>query len=235
MFVMTHARPFLGVGFAGTLFLLGNSTIGSACEPPKIIREATPAEIRAYFKGQHKTVLTLLGYSAADYEDKAALTAHVTEVLDRADPRTTIVNIGATPDGIGVVYELAKKRGFTTSGIVSTQARESKASLSPCVDVVFFVKDATWGGFVEGTERLSPTSTAMVDVSDRLVAIGGGEVARDELIAAKRAGKDVRFIAADMNHAIARERALKRGQPAPTDFRGAAAAALGGAPRVPGK
>ena len=92
-----------------------------------MIRDATPAEIRTYFKGQHKTVLTLLGYSAADYEDKAALIAHATEILERADPRTTIVNIGATPDGIGVVYELAKKKGFTTSGIVSTQARESKA------------------------------------------------------------------------------------------------------------
>ena len=62
---------------------------------------------------------------------------------------------------------------------------------------MFFVKDASWGGFIEGTERLSPTSTAMVEVSDRLVAIGGGDVARDELIAAKRAGKDVRFIPAD--------------------------------------
>ena len=92
---------------------------------------------------------------------------------------------------------------------------------------MFFVKDASWGGFVKGTESLSPTSAAMVEVSDRLVAIGGGEVTRDELVAAKRAGKDVHFIAADMNHAIARERALKRGQPVPTDFRGAAYAALG--------
>ena len=41
----------------------------------------------------------------------------------------------------------------------------------------------------------------MVEVSDRLVAIGGGDVARDEFIAAKRAGKDVTFIAADMDHA----------------------------------
>ncbi len=195
-----------------------------------MIREATPAEIRAYFKDQRKTVLTLLGYSAAEYEDKAALVAHATEILDGADPKTTILNIGATTDGVGVVYELAKKKGFTTSGIVSTQARESKASISTCVDVVFFVKDASWGGFLEGTELLSPTSAAMVDVSDRIVAIGGGEVARDEFIAAKRAGKNVTFIAADMNHAIARDRALQKGQPAPTDFRGAAGVAFDRAP-----
>ena len=231
MFFIARARSFFGAGFSGALFLLGSSNVGIACELPKMIREATPAEIRAYFKDQHKTVLTLLGYSAADYEDKAALIAHATEILDRGDPKTTIVNIGATPDGIGVVYELAKKKGFTTSGIVSTQARESKASLSPCVDVVFFVKDASWGGFLEGTERLSPTSAAMVEASDRIVAIGGGEISRDELTAAKRAGKDVTFIPADMNHTIARERALKRGQAVPTDFRGAAGVAFGGAPR----
>ena len=88
------------------------------------------------------------------------------------------------------MYELAKQRGFTTSGIVSTQARESNATLSPCVDHVFFVQDPSWGGFVEGSERLSPTSAALVDVSDHLVAIGGGEVARDELVAATRAGKN---------------------------------------------
>jgi hypothetical protein len=225
--LITRAQSFLLVGFSGALLLSPN--ILSACEPPKMIREATAAEIRTYFKDQQKTVLTLLGYSAADYEDKAALIAHATEILDRANPKTTIVNIGATPDGIGVVYALAKKKGFTTSGIVSTQARETKASISPCVDVVFFVKDATWGGIIEGTEQLSPTSTAMVEASDRLVAIGGGDVARDELIAAKLAGKDARFIAADMNHAIARERALKRGQPVPTDFRGAVGVAFGSA------
>ena len=208
------------------LLFLGSGNIASACQPPTMTREATPDEIRTYFKAQGKSVLTLLGYSGTGYEDKAALLAHVTEVLDGADPTRTILNIGATLDGIGVVYEIAKKKGFTTSGIVSTQARESKATLSPCVDVVFFVKDELWGGFIEGTTRLSPTSTAMVEVSDRVVAIGGGDVARDEFIAAKRAAKDVKFIPADMNHAIARERAMKRGEPAPTDFRGALGAAL---------
>ena len=146
----------------------------------------------------------------------------------RPIPRTTIVNIGATPDGIGRVYDLAKQRGFTTSGIVSTQARQSGATISPCVDVVFFVPDSSWGGFVEDTGRLSPTSAAIVDVSDRLVAIGGGEVTRDELTGATRAGKNIRFIPADMNHRIARDRAVKRGLTPPSDFRGAADAVFGG-------
>jgi hypothetical protein len=171
------------------------------------------------------TVLTFLGYSAAEYENKQAMLEQAARVLEQFDPARTIVNIGATPDGIGAVYEVARQKGFVTAGIVSTQAKEGKTALSPCVDIVFFVKDATWGGFLDGTQRLSPTSTATVESSDRIVAIGGGEVARDELTAARRLGKNARFIPADMNHAIARERAQKKGQPAPTDFQGAAATA----------
>jgi hypothetical protein len=217
------------IALGGAFFLLvafAAKAAAAQCGAPAIT-EATLDEIRAHFRAQNKIILSLLGYSAAGYEDKAAMMKHATDLLTHADPRTTIVNIGATPDGVGVVYELAKNMGFTTTGIVSSQARDNKVALSPCVDTVFFVKDATWGGFIEDSQRLSPTSTAIVEVSDRLVAIGGGEVARDELTAAKRAGKPVTFIPADMNHTIARETASKKGQPAPTDFRGAADAVFG--------
>jgi NADPH:quinone reductase-like Zn-dependent oxidoreductase len=168
-------------------------------------------------------VLTFLGYSGAEYEDKPLMIQQATRILGEFDPQSTIVNIGATAAGIGAVYEVAKRKGFTTSGIVSTQAKESDVALSPCVDIVFFVRDATWGGLLSGTQVLSPTSTAMVENSDVVVAIGGAEIARDELVAAKRAGKRVEFFAADMDHQIAREKALIRGEPTPTDFRGAAA------------
>jgi hypothetical protein len=117
---------------------------------------------------------------------------------------------------------LAKDKGFITTGIVSTQAKKYDSKLSTCVDYIFYVEDATWGGFIEGGDRLSPTSTAMVEKSDILIGIGGGEVARDELIAAERLGKEVRFIPADMNHQRAREKAKKKGLPAPTNFSGAA-------------
>jgi hypothetical protein len=226
-----HGRSIGCSGLCAALLLLGVSDIAWTCDGPKTTKEATPAEIREFYKVQSKAVVTLLGYSGADYEDGDALARHATSILEQYDPQKTIVNIGATVDGIGRVYELAKQKGFTTTGIVSTQARDSQASISPCADVVFFVRDASWGGFVEGTEQLSPTSAAMVDESDRLVAIGGGEVARDELIAAKRAGKNITFIPADMNHRIAQTKAAKRGQAPPTDFRGAADAVFGsGAP-----
>jgi len=187
------------------------------------IRETAPEEIRAFFTGKGMRVLTFLGYSGAEYENKAMMLEQAARILDQFDPKKTIVNIGATPEGIGAVYEAAKRKGFLTTGIVSTQAKKSNATLSPCVDIVFYVRDSIWGGFRPGTEELSPTSKAMVENSDVLVAIGGGEVARDELIAAMQAGKRVQFIPADMHHLITREKALKNAQPVPTDFRGEAA------------
>ena len=176
-----------------------------SCEPPSMIRDATPKEVHAFFKGKRMKVLTFLGYSGAEYENKPMMIEQATRILGQFDPKKTIVNIGATSEGIGAIYEVANRKGFITSGIVSTQAKENNATLSPCVNIVFFVRDATWGGFLPGTEALSPTSTAMVESSDVVIAIGGGEVARDELIAAKQAVKPIQFIPADMNHQIARE------------------------------
>ena len=213
------------VAFCLCLLTLCFAQKAPGCDPPSTIREAAPEEIRAFFKGKGLQVLTFLGYSGAGYENMELMIEQATRVLEQFDPEKTMVNIGATPEGIGAVYEVAKRKGFTTSGIVSTQAKAANVTLSPCVDIVFYVPDATWGGFLPGAETLSPTSTAMVENSDVVIAIGGGEVARDELTAAKRAGKRVQFISADMNHRIALEKALKKGQPAPTDFRGAAATA----------
>jgi hypothetical protein len=185
------------------------------------LKIATLDDIRAFFRAQQKVVLTFEGYSGAGYEDTASMRKHAERILSEFDPAGTIVNIGATPDGIGAVYEIAKRKGFATTGIVSSQARKSKMKLSPHVDQVFYVEDPGWGGFLKGTRELSPTSNAIVAISDIMIGIGGGEVARDELVAAKLSGKQVRFIPADMNHQKARESARKKNLPEPTDFRGA--------------
>ena len=111
-------------------------------------------------------------------------------------------------------------------GIVSTLARDERVALAKCVDYVLFVKDSTWGGQVPGTNHLSPTSAAIVESSTSFVAIGGGDVTRDEMLAAGQSGKPVTFIPADMNHKIAREKARKRGEAEPIDFRGSAHPAL---------
>jgi len=187
-----------------------------------VVKRATLEDIKAFFKGKQQTVLTFVGYSGAGYEDEASMRKEAERILSEFDPAKTIVNIGATPNGIGAIYEIAKREGFLTTGIVSSQARRYKVKPSPYVDHIFYVEDKTWGGFVSGTKELSPTSKAMVENSDIIVGIGGGEVARDELVAAKSSGKKVHFIPADMNHQKARESARKKKLPEPTDFRGAA-------------
>lgn len=185
-------------------------------------KAATPAEIRHFFEQQHKTVLTFIGYSGAGYQDPEAMTRIAASVLDGYDPANTLVNIGATREGIGAVYKLAKERGFITTGIVSTQARRHAAELSPWVDHVFFVEDETWGGVVDASGQLSPTSAAMVENSDIMIGIGGGEVGRDEMLAAKRLKKEVRYFPAELNHRHAIETAKRKGLPVPTNFSGAA-------------
>ena len=166
-------------------------------------------------------VLTFVGYSGAGYEDCDALHAHIKTVLSFHDPKRYLVNCGATEEGIGAVYALAKAEGFETIGIVSSQAAVNECKLSPYVDTVFFVPDETWGGYLPNGE-LSATSAAIVDVSDVIVGIGGGEVARDELLAAKAAGRRTNYIPADLNHLTAIKKAVSKGQPTPTDFSGAA-------------
>ncbi len=230
-------RKFAAAAMAWIVAMAAANGAGATgCQPPRQLADATPEQVRMFFAADGRAVVTFLGYSGAGYEDPAAMLAHARRVLEQVDPRRTIVNIGATAEGIGAVYELAKQRGFATTGIVSMEARRSGAALSPCVDTVFFVADASWGGYLPGTRTLSPTSAAMVAVSSRLVAIGGGEVARDELLAAKEAGRQVVFIAADMNHRAAVIKAASRGQPLPHDFRGAAHEAMKPASsRVPAK
>src|SRR6185503_15942804 len=108
-------------------------------------------------------------------------------ILDGLDPATTFINIGATKVGIGAVYELAKRKGFTTMGIASALARDEK--VSEYVDHVFYIPDSQWGGKLPGTDQLSPTSAAIVQCSTSCVAIGGGDVTRDEMLAARKIGK----------------------------------------------
>jgi hypothetical protein len=197
-----------------------------ACKGPAHIYTGDAATIARQLKATGKKVLTFVGYSGAGYQDPDALAREASRILDRHAPARTLINIGGTAEGIGQIYALAKGKGFKTLGIVSSLARQEQVPLSACVDTVFFVPDSTWGGELPRGKGLSPTSSAIVLSSDALVGIGGGEVARDELLAARRAGKPVTFIPADMNHQLAREKARSKGQPEPTEFGGAAAAAL---------
>lgn len=204
---------------------MGFSIVAGTRSGPQIL-EAQPSAVKACVLDTGKTVLTFGGYSASGYEDPQAMMARAELELAARRPADTLVNIGATAVGIGAVYDLAKRMGFTTMGIVSSRARDEKVELSRCVDLVFYVPDPSWGGRLRHSERLSPTSEAIVLVSGTYIAIGGGEIARDELLAMRQAGRTTVFVPADTNHKLALEQARKAHRPKPTDFRGAAHAAF---------
>ena len=138
------------------------------CPGPHQVGEATLSEILQFVQEKKMVVLTFAGFSGAAYENPAGMLENASEILRKQDPEKTLINIGATRDGIGAVYEVAKAMGFTTMGIVSSLAQAEGVALSPCVDYVFYVQDDSWGGRVRGEERLSPTSEAIVEVSFRL-------------------------------------------------------------------
>jgi hypothetical protein len=187
----------------------------------------SPSEVQRFFDQRRKLVITFVGYSDSGYEDVGGMLDKARSILSGYPADKTIVNIGATSSGIGAVYDVAKEMGFETTGIVSTQVKKYQAEISDKVDHVFYVTDDSWGGFEDNTKILTPTSQAMVQCSDIMICIGGGPVSRDEMIAAKRAGKEIKYIPADMNHKTAVDKARKKGLPIPKDFRGAAYAVFG--------
>ncbi len=223
---MLRLNPLLFMLGGWLLLSATDSTLAAACKGTPRQQVAAPDEVVAAVRARGLQVLTFAGYSGAGYQDEAAMRTLAAHILDGEDPARVLVNAGGTAEGIGAVYALARARGFATLGIVSTLARDEGVALSPCVDLVVFVPDAGWGGLDSTTGRLSPTSQAMVQASDRLVAIGGGDIARDELLAARALGRPVVFHPADMQHAAAIDKARRKGLPAPTDFRGAAHLAL---------
>lgn len=179
----------------------------------------TPEEVIAFFQQQGKTIVTFYGYSVK-YNDEEGMLKIVREVLSNYHPEKTLVNIGATMGGMGTAYPLIKSMGFTTTGIVSTEALDFPDSISTAVDHVCFIKDKQWGGNLPNSNELSPTSKAMVACSDILVAIGGNDVARDELLAGKAQGKPIQYFPAEMDHEAAIKRAKYLGVPLPESFMG---------------
>lgn len=78
------------------------------------------------------------------------------------------------------MYEPAARRGFTTIGIVSSNAQKEQVSFANDVNIVYVIEDDAWGGYIDGSQTPSPTSSVMVEASDVLIFIGGGDIARHE-------------------------------------------------------
>jgi hypothetical protein len=182
----------------------------------------SPEQAVSFIKGLGKTLLTFYGFSGMGYEDEQEVLGTAREILSRYSPQTTLVNIGATSTGIGAIYPLAKSMGFTTAGIVSTEALGHLEEISEAVDYICFIEDNQWGGKLPDSDELSPTSKAMVACSDILVGIGGGGISLDEMLAGHEQGKQILYFPADMNHERAQRQAERKGLPPPTSFKGSA-------------
>ena len=180
----------------------------------------TPSEAVAFIRSLNKTILTFYGYSGMGYEDESGMLNIAREVLTGHSPELTLVNIGATAVGIGMVYPLAKSMGFETAGIVTTGVLRHPERISSAVDHICFVKDNQYGGKLPYSDELSPTSKAMVECSDILVGIGGGDISQVEMVAGKAMGKQVRYFPAEMNHERAIRYAAQKGLPPPKSFLG---------------
>ena len=165
-----------------------------------------------------RLIITFMGFSGTGYELVEDVRKKLADILSRYKPSEVVINAGATEVGIGMVYKVAKLKGFSTLGVVSTQAKKYNAEISPYLDHCIYIQDREWGGVING--EISPTSEVMVSISDKVYAIGGGLVAKDEFMASKKLGKEVHFIPAEMNHERAIDKAHKKGRSKPIDFRG---------------
>lgn len=177
-------------------------------------------EAIAFIRSRQKTVLTFFGYSGMGYEYEKALLNIAQMILSERFAHTTLVNIGATSVGIGAVYPLAKSMGFETAGIVTAGTLKDPTDISKAVDHVCFMKDDQFGGNLPNSNELSPTSKAMVECSDELIAIGGNDISLQELLAGQAMGKPIQYFPAEMKHEWAIRRAKKMGLPIPGSFLG---------------
>ena len=77
---MEHAKFKWHIGLCVSLLAMLFVRIAQGCDQPQTISEATPKKIHSFFKGKKMKVLTFLGYSAAEYENKAEMLKHAARV-----------------------------------------------------------------------------------------------------------------------------------------------------------
>jgi hypothetical protein len=202
----------------------------------------TVADVEHAVAPNGEKVIGLGGYSELGYEDPAEMLLQIRKMEEAIPPEMRskfVIAIGASSEGIGAAYALAKELGFRTAGIISSEGRSYLGpEATKNVDVIVSVQDSTWGGFLKGGHKgtiadLSPTSRAVVGASDRLLYLGGGDVGGAEILSGKEAGMKADFLPFEENHAIATAKALKKNQPAPTNFNGPAEGYIESAPELP--
>lgn len=132
-------------------------------------------EVIELVHARKKKVFTLFGYSALGYKHPELMLDAVRSDLRELDPSEYTICIGATEEGIGAAYFVAKEMGFDTIGIVSTLALAYSGRFSDYVDAIYIVNDDLWGGYIPGTMNIAETTKTFLGVSDVISAYGGGQ------------------------------------------------------------
>ncbi len=140
----------------------------------------------------NKKVVTFAGFSRQGYKDHQAFHDAIVHELNQLDSKKYIINAGGSSVGIGYVYEVAKKMGFQTIGTVSEKAGDP-ASQSRYADEIFVIKDNLYGGYDPKTGQRSTTTETFLAISDKLVAMAGGQITGMEIEMFQKAGKKIIF------------------------------------------
>ncbi|QHE91835.1 hypothetical protein PI93_019550 [Pandoraea fibrosis] len=141
---------------------------------------------------QGKHVMVFSGYSGLGYKDPAKLHDQIQKELKRAIDihgiARTCVAAGATSDGIGVVYDEAKRLSpdIVTIGVVSEQARGDDSLSSNC-DHVIYVDDpeGTWKVLDENGRSYMAylaRNNESHSKTGEFLAFGGGAVTLSEVL-----------------------------------------------------
>lgn len=143
---------------------------------------------------KNRHVIVFSGFSALGYKDihhlKESLHSELEKAISKYGAHALCVVAGATDEGIGVVYNLAKKMGIETLGIVSEQAI---GFVSSNCDKVVYIADPTgsWKVLDEtGNSYMVYVATRNDKISrtGEFIAFGGGEVTLSELNEARSIG-----------------------------------------------
>ncbi|MBU2713514.1 dermonecrotic toxin domain-containing protein [Zooshikella harenae] len=151
----------------------------------------------------NKRVVVFSGFSGLGYENTEVLQAILSEILDNEitlyGQDNVVVVAGATGEGIGAVYEVARNKGLTRLGIVSEEAvpkyssglpdPDSFPSLTEKNDVFVPDPEGTWKVLdPNGESYMVTVAKGNEQFKGKFYAIGGGKVTLSELQEAKNLG-----------------------------------------------
>ncbi|WP_163833611.1 hypothetical protein [Spartinivicinus ruber] len=186
-----------------------NTTESPSSETPFTAEElaAKHAEVKTTIENitANKRVIVFSGYSGLGYADATVyaefnepyldLENTLSEILDKEIERygkdNIVVVAGATEEGIGTVYGVAKSKNLTTLGIVSEEAEKYNVPIAEDCDNHVYVPDpsGTWKVLdPNGESYMVNVAKGNASYKGKFYSLGGGDVTVTELQEAKSLG-----------------------------------------------